>query len=69
MTVALAEPIITVNGHALTPGEAMTVRVALEAFALSLTDPESLADFDFGTIGPLYRAAISRIRNYMSYDA
>lgn len=34
----MAEPIITINGHVCTPGEAMTFRVAIESFALDLRE-------------------------------
>lgn len=32
------EPTIIINGHTLTPGQAMTVRVAIESFAMSLRE-------------------------------
>ena len=31
-----AEPVITINGHLLTTAQAMTVRVAVEAWAIDL---------------------------------
>lgn len=34
----MSEPEITINGTELSEGQAMTIRVALETFALTLTD-------------------------------
>lgn len=42
------EPNITINGVRLTPAEAMTVRVALGAFAMDLRCEGSLGDDDHG---------------------
>ena len=42
------EPDITVNGVRLTTAEAMTVRVALGAFAMDLQSKDSLGDDDHG---------------------
>jgi hypothetical protein len=33
------EPEITINGHPLTVGQAMTVRVAVSSFSMQLQDP------------------------------
>ena len=41
------EPVITINGHTLTLGEAMTVRVAIGSFILSLQE-EGLGDDPHG---------------------
>lgn len=38
------EAIITVNGHELRVGEAMTIRVALTDFLFELSDPNALGD-------------------------
>jgi hypothetical protein len=43
----MAEPNITINGQQLSEAEAMTVRVAVASFAMSLTD-EGLGDDDHG---------------------
>jgi hypothetical protein len=43
-----AEPNITINSVPLTPAEAMTVRVALNAFAIDLRSADSLGDDDHG---------------------
>lgn len=42
------EPSIIINGTQLTPAQAMTVRVALESFAGTLTRPESLGKDEHG---------------------
>ena len=55
----MSEPVITINGHALTPAQAMTVRCAIEAFASTVLDPEA------GAIGPMYLDRIREIRRMM----
>jgi hypothetical protein len=60
-----AEPVITINGAALTTGQAMTVRVALETFAFNLKG-EGCGDDEYGramTVG--YMTAIQDIRKLM----
>lgn len=42
------EPSITVNGVRLTTAEAMTVRVALSAFATDIQSEDALGDDDHG---------------------
>lgn len=44
----MSEAAITINGHTLTEGEAMTVRVALTDFLFTLADPNGLGDDDHG---------------------
>lgn len=59
----MKEPTITINGAMLHPGEAMTIRVALESFAIDLT-AKGLGDDEHGkkmTAG--YLASIDRIRS------
>jgi hypothetical protein len=41
------EPIITINGHLCTPGEAMTLRVALQSFLMDLAE-KGLGDDEHG---------------------
>jgi hypothetical protein len=58
------EPQITINGIQLSEGQAMTLRVALESFAMDLT--KGLGDDETGkkiTIG--YQRNISIIRRMM----
>lgn len=60
------EATITVNGHTLTTAEAMTMRVALGSFAISLAD--GLGDDDTGkAICEGYKSAIARIHKMFTY--
>lgn len=57
----IGEATITINGKLLTPGEAMTVRVAIESLAVDLD--VGLGDDEHGkAMVAGYRAAISGIR-------
>jgi hypothetical protein len=57
------EPNIVVNGKTLSYAQAMTVRVALESFAMDLSDHNCLGSDEVGrTIADGYRACISQIR-------
>jgi hypothetical protein len=61
------EPDITINGVSLTTAQAMTVRVAIESFAMSLD--EGLGDDDHGrAMVKNYRAAIDGIRAAIFVD-
>lgn len=44
----MSEAAISINGHTLTEGEAMTVRVALTDFMFTLADPNRLGDDEHG---------------------
>ena len=56
------EPDITINGVHLTTAEAMTVRVALGAFAMDLENENALGDDGHGhAMRDGYRAAIRDI--------
>lgn len=56
------EPRITINGQALTPAQAMTVRVAVESFAMDL-DSNGLGSDGHGlAMIQLYKARINEIR-------
>ena len=44
----MTEPQITINGTALSEGQAMTVRVAIASFVLSLTDSDTLGTDEHG---------------------
>lgn len=58
---AWKEPDVTINGVRLTKGQAMTVRVALESFALDLS--EGLGDDEMGQkICEGYKGQIESIR-------
>lgn len=57
---------ITINGRALTTGQAMTVRVALESFALSLRD--GLGDDEHGkAMTAAYIARVEEIRGIAAH--
>ena len=59
------EPIITVNGIRLTDAQAMTVRVAIESFAMSLKT-DGLGDDAHGkNMVALYRDRISEMRRFI----
>lgn len=59
------EPKVEVNGHLLTTAQAMTLRVALESFAMGLTE-EGLGDDKHGNeIARLYLQRIREIRKFM----
>lgn len=51
------EPSITINGTQLTAAQAMTVRVAIQIFAMDLMQPDN----EIGEIGPLYLQRIGEI--------
>ena len=59
------EPKITINGWDLTEGQACTLRVAMEEFAMQLSDPEFKRKL--GQIGENYLDRIAEIRKYMGY--
>ena len=60
------EPDITINGRKLTPGQAMTVRVALNSFLADLQNPEALGDDDHGReMTRLYVQAINEMNAIM----
>lgn len=57
------EPEITINGRRLTRAEAMTVRVALGAFAMELGPASSLGDDETGeAIRVGYRKSLASIQ-------
>ncbi len=61
----MKEPIITMNGLMLTESEAMTVRVAVESFSMSLHH-EGLGDDEVGeSLTKAYMMNIDRIRTKM----
>jgi hypothetical protein len=59
------EASITINGHVLTTAQAMTVRVALSSFSMTLQD-EGCGDDEHGKLMTKgYLAAAAGIFNYM----
>lgn len=61
----MSEPTITVNGYQLSLGQAMTVRVALETFALTLSHEGLGSDQTGKGICAGYLARINEIRSMM----
>jgi hypothetical protein len=63
------EPKITINGQRLTEAQAMTIRIAIEAFADDLAVPGRLGTDDHAEkMVAGYRARIDEIRGIM-FDA
>ena len=61
----MTEPTITINGHVLSEGQAMTIRVAIEAFASELVS-EGLGDDEHGKrMVDLYVLRINEIRRFI----
>ena len=55
---------VTINGTKLSVGQAMTVHVALQSFATSLNEADSLGDDDHGKImQELYMKRIKEIND------
>ena len=62
----MTEPAITINGHVLTTAQAMTIRVALGSFALTLQS-DGLGEDEVGkSICAGYLGRISEINNIIS---
>ena len=60
------EPIITINGHRLHTGQAMTVRVALQTFAIDL-QRDGLGDDEHGRrMTQHYLASIAAINSMIA---
>jgi len=59
------EPSITINGTVLTPGQACTVRVAIESFAMDLQDNGLGSDSQGKRTAELYLNNIYEIRRSM----
>lgn len=58
----MGEAAITINGVVLTPGQSMTVRVALNSFAMDL-NADGLGDDDHGkTMTRLYLGRVAEIQ-------
>lgn len=65
-----SEAVITISGTDLTFGQSMTVRVAIENFAMSLVEENALGDDDLGrSIAEGYKARISEIRALIAETA
>jgi hypothetical protein len=64
----MKEADITINGQPLTEAQSMTVRVALQCFALNITDIPAAVDPDT-RIRDLYFHAICQINTLMAKTA
>jgi len=62
----MSEPVISINGSEVTPAMAMTIRVALESFAIDLTGDEWASDESASAIASGYGSQICKIR-YLIY--
>lgn len=54
------EPTITIDGHKLTEGQSMSVRVAITAFLMELKNDKQFAD-SLGLIGIAYQARLTEV--------
>ena len=60
------EPDVTINGHALSFGQAMALRVAVSSFLMSLSEPDALGDDEAGRgIAAGYRQRLIEIAKLM----
>ncbi len=59
------EPTITVNGQTLNTGQAMTMRVAMETFAIDLTCARMAKTDTVNAIDQAYLIRIREIRQFM----
>ena len=63
LEMRMSEPHIIINGQPLTIAQAMTVRVAIGEFLLTLQDEDFLRDL--GPIGPHYKERLIEIAKLM----
>lgn len=62
------EPKITINGRELTEAQAMTVRVAVQSYAMSLSS-EGLGEDETGkAIAKSYLARITEVNRFMALN-
>lgn len=54
------EAMITIDGHKLTVGQSMSVRVAITAFLMELKNDKQFAD-SLGLIGIAYQARLTEV--------
>jgi hypothetical protein len=65
-----SEPMITVNGQALTPVQAMTVRNALGCLGAFLLEDDALGSDDHGRIvGSAFQRSIQEIQGIIGQEA
>ena len=59
------EPTFSINGHDLTTAQAMTLRVALETFALSLQEDACSEDEHGKALAAAHMARVREIRSFI----
>ena len=62
------EATITVDGHKLTEGQSMSVRVAITAFLMELKNDKQFAD-SLGVIGVAYQARLTEVMHIILNEA
>ena len=62
------EPTITIDGHKLTEGQSMSVRVAITAFLMELKNDKQFAD-GLGVIGIAYQARLTEVMHIILNEA
>lgn len=62
------EATITIDGHKLTEGQSMSVRVAITAFLMELKNDKQFAD-SLGLIGVAYRARLTEVMHIILNEA
>ncbi|MGY8677294.1 hypothetical protein Q2941_05685 [Bradyrhizobium sp. UFLA05-153] len=62
------EATITIDGHKLTEGQSMSVRVAITAFLLELRNDKKFAD-SLGVIGIAYQARLTEVMHIILNEA
>ncbi|MHC2399158.1 hypothetical protein ACVMGC_003702 [Bradyrhizobium barranii subsp. barranii] len=64
----MMEPTITIDGHKLTEGQSMSVRVAITAFLMELKNDKQFAD-SLGVIGIAYQARLTEVMHIILNEA
>jgi hypothetical protein len=62
------EATITIDGHKLTEGQSMSVRVAITAFLMELKNDKQFAD-SLGLIGIAYQARLTEVMHIILNEA
>ncbi|MCP3471356.1 hypothetical protein NLM33_13545 [Bradyrhizobium sp. CCGUVB1N3] len=62
------EATITIDGHTLTEGQSMSVRVAITAFLMELKNDKQFAD-SLGLIAVAYQARLTEVMHIILHEA
>ncbi len=62
------EAAITIDGHKLTEGQSMSVRVAITAFLMELKNDKQFSD-SLGVIGIAYQARLTEVMHIILNEA